>query len=358
MEAFSLLKFWRNSGSDVCSDTIISCSAGDVNKVDVRNRAPEAVEDTDDDDDSFFDLVFTAPNCGGKEGKNAECTLVNGPSNAKRSIQCEEPPCKTKVFPIDSNSKPQSPVSLLKSAPKFRVFLLGFKKSKSEKMQAGEGLTATPTYQFQKSSENEQSKRFTVKCKVREAPAAASSLFSRDNSLRSKLQRERSFVDFPVDDSSKALQKDIPKYLKLIKPLYARASKRYTEQSRLSSDRISSGTPLSSPATAPPSSPRKLSEEKRVNRAAGFRVVSKHLGKSRSASSTVGVIPSPANRRDDTLLLQHDGIQSAILYCKRSYNLSNDCSTTLLRLSSEPCEGKSVNQSSNLSQEQTRCCSI
>lgn len=356
MEAFSLLKFWRNSGSDASTDTIISCSAGDVNKVDVRNRAPEALEDTtDDDDDSFFDLVFTAPNCNGgkKEGKNAECTFVNGPS---KRILPEEIPCKTKVFPIDSSSKPQSPVPLLKSAPKFRVFLLGFKKSKSEKMQAGEGLTATPRYQFQKSSENEQSKRFTVKCKVEEVPIA--SLFSRDNSLRSKLQRERSFVDISVDDSSKALQKDVPKYLKLIKPLYARASKRYTDQSRLSSDRISSETPLSSPATAPPTSPRKLSEEKRVNRAAGFRVVSKHLGKSRSASSTVGGIPCPANRRDDTLLLQNDGIQSAILYCKKSYNLSNDFSDTLLRSVSEPCEGKSANQSSNLSQEQMRCCSI
>lgn len=323
MEAFSLLKFWRTSGSDACTDTIISCSAGDVNKVDVRNRAPEASEDTtDDDDDSFFDLVFTAPNGNGgnKEGRKVECNLVHGTSN--RILSEETTPCKTKVFPVDSNSKPQSPVSLLKSAPKFRVFLLGFRKSKSEKMQANEGLNATPRYQFQKSSENVQSKRFTVKCKVEEVPVA--SLFSRDNSLRSKLQRERSFVDFSVDDSSsKALQKDIPKYLKLIKPLYARASKRYTEQSRLSSDRISSETPLSSPATAPPSSPRKLSEEKRVNRAAGFRVVSKHLGKSRSASSTVGAIPSPANRRDDTLLLQHDGIQSAILYCKKSYNLSN-----------------------------------
>lgn len=310
MEAFSLLRFWRNSGADVSSDTIITCSGN--NSVDVRNRAPEA---EDDDDDSFFELVFTAPNpnCSDKEEKKSVSNVSSKCNQAEEvNNNFVEPPSKAKVFPIDSNSKPKSPISLLKSAPKFRVFLLGLNK----KSKSNEDLPARPRYQLEKSSENEQSKRFTVKCKLEQV--SAGSLLSRDNSLRSKLQRERSF-----DDSSKPGSKDVPKYLKLIKPLYIRASKRYTEKVTSDSDQLSTGTPLSSPATAPPCSPRKLSEEKRSNRGrAGFRVVSKHLGKSRSASSSVGTISSPANRRDDSLLLQHDGIQSAILHCKRSYNPS------------------------------------
>ncbi|KAK7280304.1 hypothetical protein RJT34_25366 [Clitoria ternatea] len=52
-----------------------------------------------------------------------------------------------------------------------------------------------------------------------------------------------------------------------------------------------------------------------------MRIASKHLGKSRLPSSTVVEVGSPTNRSDVTLLQQHDGIQSAILHCKRSFNL-------------------------------------
>ncbi|CAL5338656.1 unnamed protein product [Camellia sinensis] len=59
-----------------------------------------------------------------------------------------------------------------------------------------------------------------------------------------------------------------------------------------------------------------------VSRQAPLREVCKHLGKSRSAASAVGIIPPVASRRNDSFLEQHDGIQSAILHCKRSYNSS------------------------------------
>ncbi|KAM1747871.1 hypothetical protein ACFX12_008933 [Malus domestica] len=63
----------------------------------------------------------------------------------------------------------------------------------------------------------------------------------------------------------------------------------------------------------------------RGNILAGLRVVCKHLGKSWSFSSTVAAAPSGVvitQMRDDSLLQQQDGIQSAILHCKRSFNAS------------------------------------
>jgi hypothetical protein len=57
-----------------------------------------------------------------------------------------------------------------------------------------------------------------------------------------------------------------------------------------------------------------------------LRVVCKHLGKRRSASAAAVAAAPPgpvlSERRDDSLLQQHDGIQSAILHCKRSFNAS------------------------------------
>ena len=45
----------------------------------------------------------------------------------------------------------------------------------------------------------------------------------------------------------------------------------------------------------------------------------RQLGKSRSASAAIGGM-SPANRIDESLQVQQDGIQSAILHCKKSFH--------------------------------------
>ncbi|MCI56726.1 putative membrane-associated kinase regulator 2, partial [Trifolium medium] len=58
---------------------------------------------------------------------------------------------------------------------------------------------------------------------------------------------------------------------------------------------------------------------------AGLRVVCKRLGKSRSASSATpspDATAVPSRRRDDSIVQQQDGIQSAILHCKSSFNAS------------------------------------
>ncbi|GFY83298.1 membrane-associated kinase regulator [Actinidia rufa] len=132
------------------------------------------------------------------------------------------------------------------------------------------------------------------------------------------------------------------KYLKLIKPLYARASKRYAENQNLS-DEFSTSTPSSFPIQAPKSSSKKQVAERQGSRPPPLRVVCKRLGKSRSVSAVSGTPPAPA-RRDDSLLQQHDGIQSAILHCKRSYNSSREFSV-LSRSTSNPYHEISVNPS-------------
>lgn len=64
-------------------------------------------------------------------------------------------------------------------------------------------------------------------------------------------------------------------------------------------------------------------EKQQGSRPAVFREVCKSLMKSKSSVRTV---PVPVSRRDDSALQQQDGIQSAILHCKRSYSSSSSSS--------------------------------
>ncbi|PPD68883.1 hypothetical protein GOBAR_DD34236 [Gossypium barbadense] len=96
--------------------------------------------------------------------------------------------------------------------------------------------------------------------------------------------------------------------------------------------RVSGELPMSSPATV------FSIEEKQGN----LRGVCKQLGKSRSTSSA----SSPISRRDDSLLLQHDRIQSAILHCKKSLNSSRVESSRLSRCTSDSSQEKLSNASS------------
>lgn len=86
---------------------------------------------------------------------------------------------------------------------------------------------------------------------------------------------------------------------------------------------------------------------KQGNLPSGLRVVCKHLGKRRSASAAAVAAAPPgpvlSERRDDSLLQQHDGIQSAILHCKRSFNASRDSDSSVLSRSvSDPSHEKSI----------------
>ncbi|GAA0172875.1 hypothetical protein LIER_26610 [Lithospermum erythrorhizon] len=304
MEAFNLLKFWRTTAADnisAASDVIsdIDYVNSDYQKTptttttittDVRNRAPDIELETEDDEDSFFELELSS--LDGRDNKYL---------NASKK----------------THGSPKSPISILRSAPKFKVLMLRFNKPKSElNLDLSKKSKSELNCDFANLNKKESRKSFETESKIDDVAP----IISRDNSLRTKLMREIIDESNNFPPNSKKPEKNSKNYLKLIRPLYTVASKRYNG----GKIRFSTVSPMSSPA-ANLCSPRRSSEEKGGNnRGSGLKVVYKHLGKSRSASSAaVGVFPSSVNRRDDSLLLHNDGIQSAILHCKRSYNSSS-----------------------------------
>ncbi|GLT90827.1 hypothetical protein SLE2022_087440 [Rubroshorea leprosula] len=401
MEAFSLLKYWRGGGGlrvvrggGGGGDGVgggggnPGIASGTTTTIVTALSTHQAVDtDEDDNDDGpFFDLELAVPddddddedeaeeetegnekaereNAGEEEESGSESdgeefnfTLSSDSSNDLTDPNLELSPSddlffKGRLVPIEPNSSidskpPQFPVSLLKSATKFRVFLLRLKKSK---LNAGEKTGETngsPRKQEENNNGNNNSKFFSVKFKVEEVPIV--SLFTRDNS---KCQKQHNTEESGSDE--KKFSKDVmQKYLKKVKPLYVRVSRRYVEKLRFSGQlSLNSLKPTapSSTAAQKSSSAKSTAEKekpeaevgenntnvkshKQGNIPARLRVVCKHLGKSRSASSAVAAVPSPlsSQRRDDSLLQQEDGIQSAILHCKRSFNASRDSEASML----------------------------
>ncbi|KAF7137246.1 hypothetical protein RHSIM_Rhsim07G0086800 [Rhododendron simsii] len=137
----------------------------------------------------------------------------------------------------------------------------------------------------------------------------------------------------------------VQKYIEKVKPMYIGVSKRYNEKKvRLASQlRVKSPRETRSGQSPPSKSyTRKSTVEKRRSRQhemteapplpvvlknwkqgnlpASLRLGRKNVGKGRSASSGL----TQEKRRDDSVLEKEDGIQSAILHCKRSLNGSRD----------------------------------
>lgn len=242
----------------------------------------------DQDEDSFFDLDFISP-------PPSETSKSSDSKNLTRSGQnglCFEQPglllshsdliSKRKILPIDLSSKPESPVPvpLLKSAPRLSISL--FKKPKLMAKQKMDETESPSSLKLQ----NTESKRFAFK-------------LSRVSSSRNNNR-----MDASERQSKRFSGEGMQKYLKLIKPLYVKVSRRHNYRA----------SPVSSPAAA------SSMDEKQRNISIGIRVVCRRLGKSKSSSSATGMAVSPTNRRDDSLLQQHDGIESAILHCKRSFS--------------------------------------
>nr|XP_043634854.1 membrane-associated kinase regulator 5-like [Erigeron canadensis] len=295
MDVFSLVKFWRNAG---IGDPLTSTNLDIIS----------------DDESSFFDLVFTNNN------NNDQCvdsTTINiisdfhssdhyqqqqegcfsnmdGLDTKSKSNQtyypCSSPHSiffnKSKILPLDSSSTTKSPKS------PFRVLKLGFQNKMKHET------------------------RSEIKCDDKQVTTTISSLLKRDNSsFRNKLVTSEQ----DHDHSSKRFSKQVVyKYLNIIKP-----SKRFHDKVRLPDNSSSS------PATTSIFSPRK------------------YLGKSRSSSSSsaaVKPVPLPALRRDDSALQQQDGIQSAILHCKKSYSSSSPSRgcQVLSRSGSAPSHGARI----------------
>ncbi|XP_041015959.1 membrane-associated kinase regulator 5 [Juglans microcarpa x Juglans regia] len=319
MEALNFIKFWRTTTTNPF--TTIAFPNHPVEKVD---------ELEEEDEDSFFDLEITVYDSDGNKDKTDADPETNNHKEDKTMLESAErhrnpakkvgfsflettlslspndPISRRKILPIEPSSKPQSPIALLKSSPRFQVLM--FKRPKSDSMPTSKTeKTKSKSFSMdtQKQKKQESKTFFTVKLGVDETSSSSSSPFKRANSLR---KAERKLQDHQISESSRTerfSKEVIQKYLNLIKPLYVKVSKRYSEKLKFS-EVLSAPSPSSSPATM--ALPKK-----------------KHLRKSKSASAAIGVA-EPVNRRDDSLLQQHDGIQSAILHCKRSFNSSRDSS--------------------------------
>ncbi|KAE8662157.1 Detected protein of unknown function [Hibiscus syriacus] len=285
MEALNFLRFWKHGHGVYRVNQAQHCNGNAAAAANAKFSGHEFEEG----DDAFIDLEFPLREAEEDKGnaRNAEaCSLSPNDHFSKR-----------KIMPIEPGPKPQTPIALLKSAQKFRVF--HHKKTKAE------------------APKHEQH--------------GGGNRFTRENSSRR--------TNGEIDDSSKRLSKDlVHKYLNVMKPLYKKISK----------VGISGDSSLLSTAASPAT--EYSTKEKQGN----SRGIYKHMGKSKSSSAAA----SPINRRDDSLLLQHDGIQSAILHCKRSFNSSRESSWLSRCTSDSSSQEKLSNASSTDSSMFSRATSI
>ncbi|XP_014520245.1 probable membrane-associated kinase regulator 2 isoform X1 [Vigna radiata var. radiata] len=393
MEAFTLLKYWRGGGAlgiPPSSDTPSSRAAPTTTILAaVENENATESDEDNDDDGPFFDLEFTVPDEEANENTNGNNTREDGedededeeedinieesdgerefkftlsPSSNDRSdpnlslSPSEDLFFKGKLLHVDPssfssepNSKPQFTASLLKSATKFRVFMLGLKKPKpTDKDKDSNATTNNNVSDSANPEAHKDKKHFTVKFKVEEVPIV--SLFTSKGN--NKTQKHTSNEQPPPSEEKRFTKEVVQKYFKMVKPLYVRVSRRYADKLTLNSaakSPLPTPTPEPEPVVAAAAAETHLKTTQTQKLSAGLSVVCKQLGKSRSASSAVAAAPPPfvsSKRRDDSLLQQQDGIQGAILHCKRSFNASRaECeSSQLPRSVSHPSHEISMNE--------------
>ncbi|CAA0812954.1 Unknown protein [Striga hermonthica] len=326
MEALGILRFWRNAGAGASAVSIPGVYLA-------RNPVSGTDEEETDDDDSFFDLVIRSP--------EYEIVAKNRNEGLKDILMRKND---------YSSSKPRSPVSILRRGPKFKVFIQGFRKQRRREKNGPIAVEskANQVNRLRGSSKLEQSNRSAAKTG---SEASFGPVFPRDNSLRTKMLKESCECGASSDVLAVG-EKSVPRYMKLIKPFYAKAA------SKARSSEFS--TPSSSPLTAPANlSPRKFCE---VSRVGSFKVITRGLGKSRTASAagrgksrpaSAADGPPPLCRRDDLLMEQHDGIQGAILHCKKSFN--NSSYQEISQLSRAASDNSREKMRRNTFDEQKRC---
>ncbi|RDX65540.1 putative membrane-associated kinase regulator 2, partial [Mucuna pruriens] len=334
MEAFSFLKYWKGAATltppSAHNHTLIDVDDGPFFDLELalpdeedeaNQNQNDDVHDSDSDSDSDSDKEF-------------KFTLTPSTSSNDRSLSLSPSDDLiikgNLILNSEPNSKPQFTASLFKSATKLRVFMLGLKKSKPKSKP---DAVAAPNPKPLK-----ERKLFTVKFKVEEVPIV--SLFTRDNSSRGKASQNHTTqesessqteteteTETEIVSSGSDEKRLMRKYLKMVKPLYVRVSRRYAEKLRFS-EQVDVSSPESGKAAATAPSPvpteTEASETEGTANVKGQKQgnvplpasLRKHLGKGRSAPMV------SSKRRDDSLLQQHDWIQGAILHCKRSFNAS------------------------------------
>ncbi|CAN7115107.1 hypothetical protein HID58_009422 [Brassica napus] len=281
MEALTFMKFWL-------TNTTVNKPRRETRISESAVRSSAALEDSEVDlsegDDSFFELEISLSDFSLHKNKTPEEREVK---------QTTFSLSKSKVIPfVEPTSKPQSPTTPLNSGRKFRAF--SFKKKENNRslnvMFKTEDQTTTTTTSFGKTT----------------------------TTATSQLKPDTMFSEDSVSSVSSS-----KRFFDLIKPLYNKTTKKQS---------------VNSVSTSPASSPATAREKQRNSKPSGIR---RQLGKSRSASATL----SPAKRVDESLQVQQDGIQSAILHCKKSFQGSE--SSMLSRSCSESYSQEKLSTSSS-----------
>ncbi|XP_057547172.1 membrane-associated kinase regulator 5 isoform X1 [Amaranthus tricolor] len=321
MKALTMLKFWKSYSNTSKLDTEAAITDNDDESVTtitdstISDNFTEETEETEDDEESFFELELTSPfSYDFKFCQDSPCF--------ENSSEKKEPELKLK-------SKPQSPTSVIRSAsPKLRVFMFSRfnKKSKCVEEEVSDIESVSSSYSPKRNS----SSLFNVKFRIEDGSIVPKLARSRSNSSSvsaSPIIEKQNSEDY-MESSKRFSKETIQKYLHRINP---KSSKKNTDGEKF----------MSSPSsTSSISFPKK--DEKQTSR---FKMKCKQLGKSKSASAIIGV-PSPTTfpvRNDHPC----DGIEGAILHCKRSLTPCNGRSS-LSRCSSDPSHEKSVQMSEEI----------
>jgi len=259
MEVFSLLKYWKGGGGG---------NAGVSTGCSSSSTASFATAD-DDDGGPFFDLEFD----------DEEDRKLERETEKIQEEEEDEDEQENGVVRSAEEMKPgpfKNPDSPIRTARKLRVLMLRLKRSKSE------SIAATTTSQTQNQNQNQHNnnkkkKLLTVKF---EAEVPIISLLSRATS-NSKVNTEQQ-AHVSCNEKRMNKREAVQKYLQMVK----RVPKRH-----------------------------------QAEHAAAMTAAIKRLNLRKSNSA---VVPNKiaSKRRDDSLLEQEDGIQSAILHCKRSFHAS------------------------------------
>uniref|UniRef100_A0A803MKV7 Membrane-associated kinase regulator 5 n=1 Tax=Chenopodium quinoa TaxID=63459 RepID=A0A803MKV7_CHEQI len=268
-----------------------------------------------------FKLELTLPSSDSKFSLSTPCSK----DSSENFYNCvEEKESEKKI-----KSKPQSPISILRSAsPKLRVFMFGKFNKKSKRV---EDVFETESVSSISSPKRSNSSLLTVKFRIEDGSIVPK--FTRSGSNNSSVSSSPKIEKQSLETSKRFSKDVVQKYLNLIKP---KTSKKVSDAEKFVA------SPTRPSTTTPMLLIKKDKEEKQTSR---FKAKIKHLGKSKSSSAMIGV-PSTASfpaKNDHPC----DGIEGAIQHCKRSLTTSKGHSS-LSRCSSDPSHEKSIQVSEKI----------
>ncbi|KAK6137362.1 hypothetical protein DH2020_028897 [Rehmannia glutinosa] len=335
MEGFSLLKYWRSSGGGGgggSTTTVVTADSTANARATTKTIVTAAVspDSSDSEDGPYFDLEFTLPDDADEEpqsknDQNAPETEIENETesvsdDAQESSEHEnddddeEEEDELKLA-VTSNDCTEQSVTL---SPSDELFFKG-------------NLVSIEPSSILLNGSNEENSKLPVFL-VKSA--------TKFRVLLLKLKKSKSSngenIEKP-EKSEKDEKESQGKLMGVFRPLERRRRFQGCVAPPCAAEKVGEGSNVKT----------QTKQGNNSNLQAGLKVVRKHLGKSRSASAAVAAAPpgkTASNRRDDSLLQVQDGIQGAILHCKKSFNASRDVesSSILCRSVSDPSYEKSI----------------